>query len=209
MRTAVCGLVCVLTLALAASRVSAANLITNPGYESGTLPPWTELYNYPDGYAVGTCCLITVESADNGPSAAGTRNVNLYVQYETVGGHRARTFLYQKTANGTAVPGTVNYSFDLRDANPVSGGELRASIFSRNSADLDIGSPVGLGPFSRPHASGWTTISGSFVAPAGTDHLVIQFEAYADIPAAVAFMHVDNVSLEQPVPVEVSGFTIE
>jgi hypothetical protein len=65
-----------------------------------------------------------------------------------------------------------------------------------------IGNAGLLGNFAP---AAWTTYSGSFTAPANTDHLTIQFEAPTGaVIGSVSSMLVDNVLLTQdpPTPVE-------
>ncbi len=66
---------CAAALVVAVSPVS-ANLLTNPGFETGDLTGWLALNT--SGNAN-----ITVESPDNGPSAAGTHNAFLNNQVTT------------------------------------------------------------------------------------------------------------------------------
>ena len=52
---------------LTASQVSATNLVANPGFETGDLTSWLTL-------GTGAGASITVQTPDNGPTAAGSFN---------------------------------------------------------------------------------------------------------------------------------------
>lgn len=175
---------CAAALVVAVSPVS-ANLLTNPGFETGDLTGWLALNT--SGNAV-----ITVESPDNGPSAPGTHNAFLNNQAEALG-----LTLKQSTAPGSATAGTVFYSFDLKLGQAALGGVFFVEIFAENAANAVIGRAPLLGNFTPAN---WTTISGSFVAPPNTDHLTIQFEAVTGaVIGSNSSMHVDNVDLNQGV----------
>ena len=178
------SLVCAAAFVLAAGPVS-ANLLTNPGFEIGGLTGWS-------AFGLSGTSTVTVQTPDNGPSAAGTHNAFEDNQTQANG-----LTLAQTTANGSAAPGTVFYSFDLKLGQAAIGGVFFVEIFAHNAAGAVIGNAGLLGNFADAH---WTTHSGSFVAPANTDHLTIQFEANtAAIPGTISSMHVDNVDLNQGV----------
>ncbi len=182
----------VLALASIASPTSAANLLANGDFESGALAPWAGVGG------VGPNATITVQGL-NGPTLPGTHCAFLNNMAEANGLTMAQT-----TANGTAVPGPVYYSFDLKLGTAVNGGVFFVEIFAQNSVGAVIGSAGLLGNFAPAN---WATYSGSFVAPANTDHLTIQFEAPTGaVPGSVSSMYVDNVNLNQGVT-PVSGTT--
>ena len=183
---------CMLALTLTAGQASAANLLSNPGFETGSLAPWAGV----GGLAANAT--ITVLSPDNGPSAPGTFHAFLDNRAEANGLTMAQT-----TALGTAVPGTVYYSFDLKLGTAANGGVFFVEIFAQNAGGAVIGNAGLLGNFAP---AAWTTYSGSFLAPAGTDHLTIQFEAPTGaVTGSVSSMRVDNVDLHQDVVVPVEG----
>lgn len=86
---------------------------------------------------------------------------------------------------------------DLRpEAGPGGpGGVFFAQIFAEKSGVGIVGTSGLLGNYA---SAGWNTYSGSFVAPAGTDFLTIQFMANTGANVgSISKMYVDNVSLEQ------------
>ena len=185
---------CVLALTLAVGQASAANLLSNPGFETGTLAPWAGVGG------LGPFATITVRSPDNGPSAPGTHHAFLDNRAEANGLTMAQT-----TANGTAVPGTVFYSFDLKLGTAANGGVFFVEIFAQNTVNAVIGGPGLLGNFAP---AAWTHFSGSFVAPANTDHLTIQFEAPTGaVIGSVSSMEVDNADLHQDVVTPAEGLS--
>jgi hypothetical protein len=188
--TSICGL----ALVLAASQVSAANLLGNGDFETGALPPWAGVGG------LGPNATITVLAGDNGPSAPGTHYAFLDNRAEANGLTMAQT-----TPNGTAIPGTVYYSFDLKLGTAANGGVFFVEIFAQNAAGAVIGNAGLLGNYAP---AGWTSYSGSFVAPAGTDHLTMQFEAPTGaIVGSVSSMSVDNANLHQDPVTPVVGST--
>lgn len=176
--------ICAAVFALVAGQAS-ANLLTNPNFETGDLTGWLALQT--SGSAT-----ITVQTPDNGPSGAGTHNAFLNNQGEALG-----LTLQQTTPAGSASPGTVFYSFDLKLGEAANGGVFFVEIFAQNAAGAVIGNAGLLGNFTPAN---WTTISGSFVAPPNTDHLTIQFEAVTGaVTGSKSSMRVDNVDLNQGV----------
>jgi hypothetical protein len=175
------SLVCAVAFVLAAGQVS-ANLIQNPGFETGDLTGW-------QAFGIGGSSFITVQTPDNGPSAGGTHNAFLDNQAQALG-----LTLKQVTPVGSAAPGPVSWSFDLKTGGATVGGVFFVQVFCNNSGGGVISGGTGLLGNYTP--ANWTTYSGSFTAPAGTDHLTIQF--MANTGAAVGStskMHVDNVVL--------------
>ncbi len=185
------GAVAILT---AVSVASAANLLGNAAFETGTLAPWA---------GVGGVCpnaTISVLSGDNGPSGPGTHYAFINNQAEANGLTMAQT-----TANGTAGPGTVYYEFDLSLGSALNGGVFFVEIFAQNSVGAVIGGSGLLGNYTP---AGWTHYNGMFLAPANTDHLTIQFEAPTGaVAGSVSSMKVDNVYLSQDAPVPASRTT--
>jgi hypothetical protein len=110
--------------------------------------------------------------------------------------------LKQSTPPGSAIAGTVFYSFDLKLGQAANGGVFFVEIFAEQVGGGVIGGSGLLGNYTP---AGWTTFQGSFVAPANTDFLTIQFMANTGaVGGSVSSMHVDNVDLHQApvVPVE-------
>jgi hypothetical protein len=175
-----------------ASPSLAANILVNGDFETGALAPWAGV----GGLAANAT--ITVQTPDNGPSAPGSFSAFLDNQAEANGLTMAQT-----TPNGSAIPGTVFYSFDLKLGTAANGGVFFVEIFAQNAAGAVIGNAGLLGNYSPPI---WTTYAGSFVAPPNTDHLTIQFEAPTGaVAGSVSSMSVDNVNLHQDIPTHSYG----
>jgi len=187
--------VAVAALVFVAGQVSAANLVLNPGFETGDTTDWSIL-------GAGPGASVTVQTPDNGPSAAGSFNA-----YMTNSIAAANLALQQSTALGDAIPGLVSYSFDMKGSVSANGGVFFVHIWDINSTGgvIDQG-PGLLGPYF-PSTTSWTTISGSFTAPASVNHLEVEFDCTTGAAAGSAeAVHVDNVSLSQ-VP-EPTTFTL-
>jgi PEP-CTERM motif len=176
---------------LVGNSVLATNLILNSGFETGDTTGWSILN-------AGT---VTVQSGNNGPSAPGTYSAFMN---NTIPANNLA--LQQSTALGDAVPGLVNYSFDLLGNTSLNGGVAFVHIWDVNSTGgvIDQG-PGLLGPYF-PLTSSWTTISGSFTAPANVDHFEIEFDCTTGAATGSAeAIFVDNVSLSQvPEPATLS-----
>ena len=182
--TLLVGSMCTLAFAAALSPASAANLLSNADFETGSLAPWAAVAG------LGPNATITVQSPANGPTLPGTHSAFLNNQAEANG-----LTLAQTTANGTAAPGAVYYSFDLMLGTAANGGVFFVEIFAQNAGGAVIGNAGLLGNYAP---AVWTHYSGSFVAPANTDHLTIQFEAPTGaVTGSVSSMSVDNVDLRQ------------
>jgi hypothetical protein len=177
-----------------ASPVSAANLVANGDFETGALAPWAGVGG------LGPNATITIQTPNNGPSAPG-----LYAAYLNNRAEANGLTMAQTTANGTAVPGPVFWSFDLKSGPTANGGVFFVEIFAQNSVGAVIGNSGLLGSYAPGN---WTHFSGSFTAPANTDHLTIQFEAPTGaVTGSTSAMEVDNVILTQDGPTPVSGST--
>jgi hypothetical protein len=172
-----------LLLAVTATGAAAANLLTNPGFETGDLTGWLV-------FGVSGGSGVTVQSPDNGPSAPGTHNAFMDNHAEAVG-----LTLKQSTPPGSAAPGTVFYSFDLKLGQAANGGVFFVQVFAEKAGGGVIGGSNLLGNYTPAN---WTTYQGSFVAPANTDFLTIQFMANTGaVIGSISSMHVDNVDLNQ------------
>jgi hypothetical protein len=181
-------------LAMVASPVPAANLLTNGDFETGALAPWAGVGG------VGPNATITIQTPANGPTLPGVFSAFINNQAEANGLTMAQT-----TPNGSAFPGTVFFSYDLKLGTAANGGVFFVEIFAQNAVGAVIGN-AGLQGNYTPAV--WTHYSGSFVAPPGTDHLTIQFEAPTGaVSGSVSSMSVDNVELHQDAPVPNSSTT--
>lgn len=180
----VTGAVCVgLLLTMTATAGLAANLLTNPDFETGDLTGWQV-------FGLGVNSAVPVQAPDNGPSGAGTHNAFMDNHAEALG-----LTLKQTTAPGSATPGLVSYSFDLKLGQAALGGVFFVQIFAEKTGTGIVGGSGLLGNYTPAN---WTTFSGSFMAPLGTDFLTIQFMANTGANVgSVSTMHVDNVRLEQ------------
>jgi hypothetical protein len=174
---------------------SAQNLLENPGFETGDLTGW--LVSGESGSASAV-----VQSGDNGPSEPGTFSVFLNNRSEA-----NNLTLKQTTSVGSAEPGPVFYSFDLKLGQASDGGVFFVEVFAEQSGAGVIGTSGVLGSFTPVE---WTAFEGSFDAPVGTDFLTIQLSAITGaVIGTESSMHVDNVSLTQmsAVSVEPTGWT--
>ena len=173
--------VVVAALVFVAGQVSAANLIQNPGFETGDFTGWSVL----------NAGFSQVQTPDNGPSAPGS--FNAYLSNSIAANNLA---LQQSTPLGSAVPGLVNYSFDEKVVSSLNGGVVFIHIWDINATGgvIDQG-PGLLGPYFN---SSWGTISGSFTAPANVNHLEIEFDCTTGAAAgSTEVVRIDNVSLSQ------------
>jgi hypothetical protein len=170
-------------LAVAVSQVSAANLLLNPDFETGTTANWLVLN-------AGT---VTVDGTQNGPSAPGTYSV--FMQNTLPANNLA---LQQTTAVGSASPGLVNYSFDLKVDSSLNGGVVFIHFWDINSSGGVIDQGPGLkGPYFN---TGWVTYTGSWTAPANVNRFTVEFDCTTGAAAGSAeSIHIDNVSISQAV----------
>jgi hypothetical protein len=170
---------------LIGNSVFATNLILNSGFETGNTTGWSVL-GASDGSAY-----VNVLSPNNGPSAPGIYDAYMYNVIPA-----ANLALQQSTALGSASPGLVNYSFDLKVDSSLNGGVVFIHLWDINSTGgvIDQG-PGLLGPYFN---SGWTTITGSWTAPANVNHFEIEFDCTTGAASGSAeAIEVDNVSLTQ------------
>jgi hypothetical protein len=176
---------CMLTiLTLSVSHVSAENLLINGDFETGDLTGW-------ETAGISASSTITVQAGDNGPFLPGNNNAFLSNEAEALG-----LLLKQTTVNGTAIAGQVDYSFDLKLDQAEIGGVLFAQIFAEQEGVGIIGGSGLMGPFWS--WNNWTTVTGSFVAPANTTFMTIQFVATTGAAIGTnCIAHVDNVVLDQ------------
>lgn len=173
-----------LTLVVGVGPVLADNLLSNADFETGDLTDWLV-------YGQSPASDIVVQSGDNGPAAPGTHNAFLDNQAEALA-----LLLKQSTPAGSAIPGSVLYSFDLKLDQADVGGVLFVNIFAEQAGGGVIGGSGLMGPFWPWGA--WTTYSGSFTAPANTDFLTIQIEAVTGANIGTSCRaHADNVVLDQ------------
>ena len=177
------GVVSVVALSLMGSGASAQNVLINADFETGDLTGW-------EVNGVSPNSNVTVQSPDNGPTLPGTHNAFMSNFAEAIGLN-----LKQASAPGTAGPGEVNYSFDLKLDQADVGGVLFVQIFAEQEGVGIVGGSGLMGPYWPWNA--WTTYTGSFMAPEGTDFLTIQFVATTGAATGTnCVAHVDNVILE-------------
>ena len=110
-----------LLLAVTVTGASAANLVTNPGFETGDLTGWQV-------FGLSGLSSVTVQSPDNGPSAPGTHNAFMDNRAEALG-----LTLKQSTAPGSATAGMVYYSFDLKLGQAANGGVFFVQVFAEQA----------------------------------------------------------------------------
>ena len=138
-------------------------------------------------------------SFDNGPSAPGTYSVLMVNSFPA-----SNLALQQSTALGDAVPGLVNYSFDLKVDTSLNGGVVFVHLWDINASGGVIDQGPGLkGPYFN---TSWQTYTGSWTAPAGVNHFEIEIDCTTGATSGSAeAIEVDNVSLTQvPEPASLS-----
>src|SRR5208282_1618934 len=179
------GTMAAAALVLVAGQVSAANLVQNPGFETGDTTDWSVL-GASDGSAY-----VNVQTPDNGPSAPGTYDAYMYNVIPA-----ANLALQQSTALGDANAGTVTYSLDLKVDSSLVGGVVFIHFWDINSTGGVIDQGPGLkGPYFN---SSWQTYTGSWVAPANVDHFEVEIDCTTGAGAgSTEAIEVDNVSLTQ------------
>ena len=176
---------------LIGNSVLATNLILNPGFETGDMTYWSTL-----GASSGASNTM---SFDNGPSAPGTYSVLMVNSFPA-----SNLALQQSTALGDAVPGLVNYSFDLKVDTSLNGGVVFVHLWDINASGGVIDQGPGLkGPYFN---TSWQTYTGSWTAPAGVNHFEIEIDCTTGATSGSAeAIEVDNVSLTQvPEPASLS-----
>ena len=190
------SLACVGILVFAVSQASAANLIVNPGFETGDTTGWSVL-----GASDGSAS-VNVLSPNNGPSAPGTHDAYMYNVIPA-----ANLALQQSTALGDASPGLVNYSLDLKVDTSLVGGVIFVHLWDINATGgvIDQG-PGLLGPYFN---TSWTTITGSWTAPANVNHFEVEIDCTTGAGAgSTEAIEVDNMSLTQTVVPEPTTVTL-
>ncbi len=175
-----------------ASNASAQNLLVNGDFETGDLTGWEQ-------FGVGATSLLTIQSPDNGPSFGGTNNL-----YQDNRAEGLALGVKQGTGDGSAGPGTYNYSFDLKLDNAGVGAVYFVEIFAEQ-ANGGVLNQILLGPLF-PTPGVWTNYQGTFTATnANTDFLTMQFAAITGaVVGSVSLYHLDNayIGLEVPVATE-------
>jgi len=187
-------LVCILILA--AGGASAQNILVNGDFETGDLTGW-------EVNGASPTSTVTIDGAVNGPSLPGSNSAFLDNRAEALGLN-----LKQVTPVGSAGEGEVSYSFDLRLDQADVGGVFFVQIFCEQEGVGIVGGSGLMGPFWPWNE--FQTFSGSFMAPAGTDFLTMQFVATTG--AAVGsncVAHLDNVFLtaQGAVPTETMSWS--
>lgn len=177
------SLLLIAALALVATGAQATNVVVNGDFETGNLDGW-------EVFGAGASSFVTIDAV-NGPGAAGSFSALLDNQAMALG-----LGLKQATPVGYAAPGTVNYSFDLKLEQADVGGVFFVQIFAEAEGLGIVGGSGLLGPF---WAWDWTTYTGTFEAPLGTNFMTIQFTATTGATeGSNCIAHLDNVVLEQP-----------
>lgn len=187
--------VLVLPLVALVGDASADNLLINGDFETGDLSNW-------EVHGVSATSGVTVQSGDNGPAAPGTNNAFMENNAEAMG-----LTLKQSTEVGIAIPGAVQYSFDLKLIEANVGGVLFVEIFAEQEGVGIIGGSGLMGPYWPWNE--WTTFGGAFEAPVGTNFLTIQIMANTGANIGTnCIAHVDNVVLDQgTVPADDSSWS--
>lgn len=180
-------LAAVLTLSLVGA-ASAQNILENGDFETGDLTGW----QINGGNA---SAFVAVQSPDNGPTLPGTYNAYMENYGEALGLNMKQT-----TPPGTGAAGEVTYSYDLKLIEAAIGGVMFVEIFCEQEGVGIIGGSGLMGPLWPWNE--WTTYSGSFIAPANTDFITIQFVATTGAAVGSScVIHVDNVIVETQAPV--------
>lgn len=160
-----------------------SNLLVNPGFETGDLTGW-------EVFGQSGESDVTVLSGDNGPSEPGMHSAFMDNHALALG-----LTLKQSTAAGSARPGQVFYSFDLKLGEADVGGVFFVEIFAEQAGGGVIGQSGLLGNYTP---ADWTAYDGSFEAPVGTDFLTIQFMANTGgAEGSISTMNVDNALVVQ------------
>ncbi len=176
-----CGAVVAL-LCLTATAGFATNVLTNPGFETGDLTGWQV-------FGLGANSSVTVV-ADNGPSQGGTHCVYMDNHAEALG-----LTMKQTTAPGTGAPGLVYWSFDLKAGPAAVGGVFFVQVFAEQTSGGIVATSGLLGNYAT---AGWNNYSGSFMAPATTGFMTIQFMCNTGAATgSISKMYVDNVAVSQ------------
>lgn len=180
-------------LASAAGVALADNPLANSGFETGDLTGWQV-------FGASENASVTVVSGDNGPAAPGTFCAFLDNHAQAAG-----LTLKQTTPVGSVGAGTVLYSFDLKLGQAANGGVFFVELFAEQEGVGIIGTSGLLGNYTP---AGWTTFSGSFVAPEGTDFLTIQLTAVTGaVDGTISSMYVDNVTVDTAVATDATTFS--
>ena len=172
-----------LPLVAAVDDAVAENLLMNGDFETGDVTSW-------EVFGVSPSSNVTIESPDNGPTAPGTYNAFLDNQAQALA-----LLLKQSTPAGSAVPGELLYSVDLKLDQADVGGVLFVHIFAEQAGGGVVSDNL-LGPYFPWNE--WQTFSGSLMAPANADFFTIQIEAVTGATTGSnCRAHADNVILDQ------------
>lgn len=183
MRTSFTCAVVVAVLALTATAGFATNILTNPGFETGDLTGWQV-------FGLGANSTATIVTNDNGPSQGGNSCAFLDNHAEALG-----LTMKQTTTPGTAAPGLVYWSFDLKLGQAAVGGVFFVQVFAEQTGGGIVATSGLLGNYAP---ADWVNYSGSFMAPAGTNFMTIQFMCNTGAAVgSISKMYVDNVAISQ------------
>jgi hypothetical protein len=175
-----CSVIAVLVLATGAS---AQSILINGDFETGDTTGW----EINGGSSVAT---VVVETPDNGPTLPGMYNAFMENRGEALGLN-----MKQSTGVGSAAPGTINYSYDLKLDEADLGGVIFVEMFAEKEGVGIVGGSGLMGPLWPWNA--WQNYTGSWNAPAGTEFITIQFVAATGATVgSTCVMHVDNVIVE-------------
>jgi hypothetical protein len=181
----------VAALLLAAAHVSAgANLLSNPSFGAG-LTDWTV-----SGAGGNAAILVFGPNPPYNDPLAPISNSANFTNFNA----SSDLSLSQGTGPGSVVAGEVDYSFDLYGVQPTGNG----GTFSWQIWDVPSSGPsssLGAGTYSiGPDGTYWQAVSGSVTAPAGVDHVIIEFDCTTAAYYSGLYATIDNVSVTQTVP---------
>ena len=162
-------------------------MIVNGDFETGDLTGWLIFGESPNSG-------VTLDPAMSGPSGEATDTYSAFQENRVEG---LGLTLKQSTAAETATGGTTWYTFDYKLDEAGPGGVFFVEIFAEN-----LGVIGGSGLMGPLWGTEWTTVTGTFEAPAATSFFSIEFRATTGaVTGSTLLVHVDNVGISQDGPV--------